>query len=119
MVERLTHSIDLKALGITLAICAGFFAAGIWALRKATGRRVGDLVALLTAAIVLIFLTMPIIVFFGPGLNSPDRETHAIVFWMAEFLFAALALLVTWYFNRLLRRRRNRSRRPRAEEHPW
>jgi hypothetical protein len=94
---------------------------GLWGVHKTSGRSYRDMVLLLLAGVVLIGLMVPAIVYFREPLDSPDPRTRQLTKFVFQWGFAAIAILVCWGFNRLVRaRRRHKSTRknPAFDNHP-
>jgi hypothetical protein len=81
---------------------------GLWGVHKTTGRPYREMLLLLTAALVLIGLMVPAVVFFDGAVNSPDPGTRNLAKVVFRWGFLAIAMLVWWCFNRLARVRRRR-----------
>jgi hypothetical protein len=88
---------------------------GLWGVHKTTGRPYREMLLLLSAALVLIGLMVPAIVFFDGVFNSPDRGTRNLAAFVFRWGFLAIAVLVWWGFNRLDRFRRRQSEGPHKE----
>jgi hypothetical protein len=66
-----------------------------------------DFAALLSAAVCLTIIGIGIGILLKPGLDSQDLAIHTVTFWIAEAIFAAVAVLLWLFFNR---RRKKKSK---------
>jgi hypothetical protein len=82
---------------------------GLWGVHKTSGRPYREMLLLLSAALVLIGLMVPAIVYFDGVLSSPYRGTRNLATFVFRWGFLAIAILVWWGFNRLARVRRSPS----------
>jgi len=103
MFERL-RLIDQRALLIFLACLVPVVAAGLWLVKKTTGRPMRDLLALLAGGCILVVLVEIALALF-PGLKG-RQDSHNIAF----FVFTALALFVWHIFNRLGKHHRSQKK---------
>jgi hypothetical protein len=95
---------------------------GLWGVHKTTGRPYREMLLLLSAALVLIGLMVPAIVFFDGAVNSPDSSTRNLAKLVFRWGFLAVAILVWWGFNRFarvrLRQREGSHKEATAIRHP-
>jgi hypothetical protein len=101
MLEALRSEVNLPALFVMLAFLFGAGTAGLWYVRKTTGRSVREMLALLAAAVVLISLMMVSFVAFHGWLDSPDGNTRRIANRLLRWGMLPVAVVVWWLFNNL------------------
>ncbi len=66
----------LPSLLAVLSITFSIGAAGLWYVRKTTGRPIREMLALVAAAFVLFACMFPLVLCADEWLNSPDRAIH-------------------------------------------
>jgi hypothetical protein len=104
--QTLQKQFDLMALAIFLGCLLVVIAAGLWYVRKTTGRPMRDMLAVFTAGIILVALMLS---FVALEPKSWSGRRHASP---AEYLiFVALALSLTWIFNKIAKRKSKKQSR--------
>ena len=92
---------DLPRLLAVLSVIVSIGAAGLWYVRKTTGRPIREMLALLAAAFVLIAFMFPLIVCADEWLSSPDLAIHDLAKMLFTAVFLPVAFVVWRFFNRL------------------
>src|ERR1700704_4042831 len=110
MLDSLKYQVNLPALFIMVAFLLVSGTAGLWFVRKTTGRSVREMLALLAGAIALILLMVPSIFIFDGWLNSPDWSVRHTIVRLLTLAYLPVALLVWWAFNRVAKSRRPKTR---------
>jgi uncharacterized metal-binding protein len=118
MLENLRNQINLTAL---LAILSGlliFGTAGLWYIRKTTGRPIREMLALLAGAVVLIGLMGVSFAVLHGWMESPDLNARRNADFLMRWGMLPVAFVVWWVFNRLSKsRRKAHSRRQTPNDH--
>ena len=108
---------DLIPLAIVLGLLVLVLIPGLWYVKKTTGRTVRDMLALLGGAITFLLLMAPPLMFFRNQIDSPDRSTRKLTQFILFAVYMPVAVVVTWAFNRLVKRRSNRDKQEHENRH--
>jgi Na+(H+)/acetate symporter ActP len=110
MFENLRNQINLAALLIILSSILVFGAAGLWFVRKTTGRPIREMLALLVGALVLISLMGISFAFLHGWMESPDSNARRNADFLMRWGMLPVAFVVWWIFNRLSKPKRQMRR---------
>jgi hypothetical protein len=105
--ENLDNYAELESWAIFLSVFIVAFVSWFWFISKRTGRPVRDLLTLFAAAITVVALMLSFLALEPKHWNG---QRHASP---AEYLvFVALALSVTWTFNKVAKGRSKKTVAP-------
>ena len=111
----------LKSLTSLLAVffvISNIGAAGLWYVRKTTGRSIREMLALLAAAFVLIVFMFPLIVCADEWLNSPDLAIHDFAKITLTAVLLPIAFVIWRFFNRLAKPKQKTTSHGKCRYHP-
>jgi hypothetical protein len=118
MLENLRNQINLTALLIILGGLLIFGTAGLWYVRKTTGRPIREMLALLGGALALISLMGISFALLHGWMESPDLNARRNADFLMRWGMLPVAFMVWWIFNRLSKsRRKAHSRRQTPNDH--
>jgi hypothetical protein len=95
------RSVHLPSLVAILSFILSIGAAGLWYVRKITGRPIREMLALLAAAFVLIAFMFPLVVCADEWLSSPDLAIHDLAKIVLMAVLLPIAFFIWRFFNRL------------------
>jgi hypothetical protein len=96
MLENLRNQINLTALLIILSGLLVFGAAGLWFVRKTTGRPIREMLALLGGALVLISMMGISFAFLHGWMESPDSNARRNADFLMRWGMLPVAFVVWW-----------------------
>jgi di/tricarboxylate transporter len=95
------RNVYLPTLLAILSVIFSIGAAGLWYFRKAKGRPIREILALLAAAFVLIAFMFPLVLCADEWLSSPDVAIHDLAKIVLTAVLLPIAFVVWRLFNRL------------------
>jgi predicted MFS family arabinose efflux permease len=95
--ELLAILFFLMLLGIVLLL-------GVWGVHKTSGRSYREMLLLLAAAMILIALTVPAVIFTETYLKSAGPDARRLANLAFRWGFLGIAILVWWVFNGWVKR---------------
>ena len=100
------RSIYLPNLLAVISVTFSIGAAGLWYVRKTTGRPIREMLALFAAAFVLVALMFPLVIYADEWLNSSDLAIHDLAKIVLTAVCLPIAFVVWRFFNRLAKPKR-------------
>ena len=108
---------SLTSLLAVLFVISSIGAAGLWYVRKTTGRSIREMLALLAAAFVLIGFMFPLVLCADEWFNSPDRAIHDLAKIVLTAIFLPIAFVVRRLFSRRVKPKQKANSRRKSRYH--
>ncbi|HZD09220.1 MAG TPA: hypothetical protein VE176_13280 [Candidatus Limnocylindrales bacterium] len=111
------RNVHLPTLLAIVFVIFSIGAAGLRYFRKAKGRPIREILALLASAFVLIAFMFPLVLCADEWLNSPDLAIHDLAKIVLTAAFLPIAFIVWRFFNRLAKPKQKANSRGKSRHH--